>query len=73
MNLENNIYLVRDNFCIKINSLARNIEYVFISMPTNQYIFSGQNMEASIVDRHNYQAYLLSLMGKFDKHVMGVK
>ena len=42
-------------------------------MRSIKYIFSGQNMEASILDRHNYLAYLLFRMAKFDKDFMGVK
>ena len=53
--------------------MGRNIKNVFIPVRSIQYIFSGQNMEASILDRHNYLAYLLFLMAKFDKDFMGVK
>ena len=46
---------------------------VFIPVVSTQSILSDQNMEASILDRHNYLAYLLFLMAKFDKDFMGVK
>ena len=56
-----------------MNSLARNIKTVFIPVLSSQSILSDPNMEASILDRHNYLAYLLFLMAKFDKDSMGVR
>ena len=52
---------------------GRNIKNIFIPVRSIKYIFSGQNMEASILDRHNYLAYLLFLMAEFDKDFKGVR
>ena len=71
--LAHNIYLVKNDLYSCMNGLARNIKTVFIPVLSSQSIFSGQKVEASILDRHNCQAYLLFLIAKFDNDLIGVK
>ena len=51
-NLGHNIYLVRNDLCIYIDTLVSNVKNVFIPVVSSQSILSDQNMEASILDRN---------------------